>query len=603
MSSGPLVLNDIHSRLNATEVSGVVRPRDVAELRAAVGSAIAGGWRVSVSGGRHAMGGQQLGAGTLNLDMTGLTDVRAFDAERGLLTIGAGADWPAIIAASDRAQIGDDHPPADRRAARWGIRQKQTGADRLTLGGAIAANAHGRGLLMQPIGSDIEDLEVVTVDGRGGTQLVRCSRGENAELFSLVIGGYGLLGIVTAATLRLGPRMKMRRLVDIIDIDDAMNAVRRRVADGCIYGDFQYAIDPADDSFLRRGVFACYEPVPDDTPLSDASSDLREEQWLELLRLAHTDKRQAFAAYSAHYLQTHGRVYWSDTMQLSMYVPSYAEFLARGGTGLEGGTGRQTGRGGPGLQPDDVPEESLVIGEMCVPPDRLLPFMAAARRVLRQRRVEDIYGTIRSIRRDQSSFMPWAREDFACVIFNLRTPHTAEGLARTEATFRGLIASGGAAVGLRQVQAELVHERFEVGRSLLYPSHRLFDMLDGIVIESTQAQRGPVQAVLGTRPARRTKRFRSGPFAEMEPQGLHRAVPPDWASRHRPAAQGGLRNKHDFALRRGLRVRAKRTVSTISPDRSIRARSPGFATSVKTVVQRRAAGRRVAPSRLNPGMT
>src|SRR4030095_8141829 len=59
--------------------------------------------------------------------------------------------------------------------------------------------------------------------------------------------------------------------------------------------------------------------------------------------------------------------------------------------------------------------------------------------VLKRTGVEDIYGTIRSILRDDTSFLAWARQDYACVIFNLRTPHTVPGLARTAAAFRGLI--------------------------------------------------------------------------------------------------------------------------------------------------------------------
>ena len=39
---------------------------------------------------------------------------------------------------------------------RWGIVQKQTGADRLSLGGALACNAHGRGLALKPIVDQVE---------------------------------------------------------------------------------------------------------------------------------------------------------------------------------------------------------------------------------------------------------------------------------------------------------------------------------------------------------------------------------------------------------------------------------------------------------------
>ncbi|HEV2296839.1 MAG TPA: FAD-binding oxidoreductase [Tepidisphaeraceae bacterium] len=402
------IVNDVHSRLNATRVAGIARPRDADELRAALKGAAELGLAVSVCGGRHAMGGQQFGDDTLLIDTTSLTRTLGFDSAAGHVDVEAGAQWPEVIRATHAVQ-GDD--------VRWGIRQKQTGADAMTLGGAIAANVHGRGLRMRPFVDDIESLEVCTAGG----EIVACSRERNAELFSLVVGGYGLFGVVARVRLRLGPRQKLRRLVDILDIDDAVPAVQRRVAEGCLYGDFQYAIDPADDSFLRRGVGASYKRVAPETPISDESSDLKERDWIALLRLAHTNKGRAFEVYSAHYLASHGRVYWSDTMQLSTYIPSYDQFLK---------DGRERGA--------KQPEESLMIGELMVPPEALVEFLNQARAILRATGVEDIYGTIRAIQPDDTTFLPWARRHYACVIFNLRTVHDAAGLARTATAFRGL---------------------------------------------------------------------------------------------------------------------------------------------------------------------
>lgn len=353
------------------------------------------------------MGGQQFLSNEVLIDTTQLSSVVGIDAVRGLLTIEAGAQWPAIIAAA-RAIPGE---------VSWGIRQKQTGADTLTLGGSISCNAHGRGVLMGPLGEDIERLSLVTPTG----DVVECSREVNAELFSLVIGGYGMFGVIADATLRLSPRVRVRRLVDIIDIDDAANAIHRRVADGCQYGDFQYAIDPLDSSFLRRGVFACYraEPSQNDAP-EHAGSDLPPEAWLELIALAHTDKAKAFQVYSQYYLSTHGRLYWSDTHQLGTYLPSYADFLAT-------------------MNQREHVDETLMISELYVPPVRIIDFMKRAREILRTTGVEDIYGTIRSIQRDMTSFMPWARDHFGCIIFNLRTAHTEVGLEKSRAAARGLI--------------------------------------------------------------------------------------------------------------------------------------------------------------------
>ena len=80
-----------------------------------------------------------------------------------------------------------------------------------------------------------------------------------------------------------------------------------------------------------------------------------------------------------------------------------------------------------------------MIGEIYVPRDRLVDFMREAARDFRQHGVDLIYGTIRLIERDTESFLPWARQDYACVIFNLHTPHTADGVDATHAAFRRLI--------------------------------------------------------------------------------------------------------------------------------------------------------------------
>src|SRR5258708_14682939 len=93
----------------------------------------------------------------------------------------------------------------------WGIAQKQTGADRLTMAGTIAANAHGRGLKMKPFISDVESF--VLVDSTGTPK--KCSRTENPELFSLVHGGYGLFGVVTSLQLRLSFRYKVEKVSQI----------------------------------------------------------------------------------------------------------------------------------------------------------------------------------------------------------------------------------------------------------------------------------------------------------------------------------------------------------------------------------------------------
>jgi len=417
-------LNDIHSQLNPTQVAHVLRPQSVADVQAALARANEQRLPLAISGGRHAMGGQQFAQGGLQLDMTEMKQVLHADGERGLLRMQAGAMWPDVIAAT-RAM---PHAPG---SAPWAIRQKQTGVDLVSLGGSISANAHGRGLRMQPLGADIEDLQLVLPNG----ELRHCSRTKNAELFSLVVGGYGLFGVIASTTLRLTPRQRVRRLVDVLDLEDAQVAIWRRMEQGCVYGDFQFVIDADDPRFLTRGVMACYEPVSTPAmriaPVAAVSAatgqyapaELSPEDWLGLLRLAHVDKAAAFRRYAQHYLGTHGQIYDADTMQLATYLPDYADLMQAANT----------------AQPHAPVKETLVIGEHYVPFAHIGRFMRAAQTVLRGRGAELIYGTIRAIAQDQTSFLPWARQPSACVVFNLRTPHTPVGLARTASAFRGLI--------------------------------------------------------------------------------------------------------------------------------------------------------------------
>ncbi len=100
--------------------------------------------------------------------------------------------------------------------------------------------------------------------------------------------------------------MKLRRVVNILDVEDAVPAFYRRLEEGREYGDFQYAIDPTGGDFLRRGVLACYAPAGPDAEVVGTEAALSQEQWIVLLRLALTDKGEALQRYSQHYLSTGG---------------------------------------------------------------------------------------------------------------------------------------------------------------------------------------------------------------------------------------------------------------------------------------------------------
>ena len=80
-----------------------------------------------------------------------------------------------------------------------------------------------------------------------------------------------------------------------------------------------------------------------------------------------------------------------------------------------------------------------MITELYVPRKDLTSFMKDAAALLKDGNVPVIYGTVRLIEKDEESFLAWARENFACIIFNLHTEHDKEGIARSSEAFRALI--------------------------------------------------------------------------------------------------------------------------------------------------------------------
>src|SRR5262249_52810323 len=154
---------------------------------------------MAIAGGRHAMGGQQFGDANVLVDTRTLDRVIAFDDERGLVTVEGGILWPTLLDYLQCVQQDDVGRP------QWGIVEKQTGADRLSIGGALACNAHGRGLTLKPIIDQVESFELLDSTG----SLLTCSRDQHPDLFQLAIGGYGLLGVITRVQLRLRPRIKV----------------------------------------------------------------------------------------------------------------------------------------------------------------------------------------------------------------------------------------------------------------------------------------------------------------------------------------------------------------------------------------------------------
>jgi decaprenylphospho-beta-D-ribofuranose 2-oxidase len=174
------LLNDA-SHLNRTSVKEIRSPKTVAEVIKAVSDAKSTNKKVSLSGIRHSMGGQALGLNTLHLDMTHMDSVR-YNTYDQTVTVGPGATWRQV----------QESLSQNGRAVR--VMQD---SNIFSVGGSLSVNAHGKDPQYGSLIESVNFIKIVTADGKE----IFCDRATNTDLFSAVIGGYGLLGIITEVNL------------------------------------------------------------------------------------------------------------------------------------------------------------------------------------------------------------------------------------------------------------------------------------------------------------------------------------------------------------------------------------------------------------------
>jgi FAD/FMN-containing dehydrogenase len=185
------ILNDA-SRLSPTPVAKHVilsKPaaNDLIErIRAELKEAAAARRPVATSVARHSMGGQSLprdgtaitlDGGPLEMDTTAKT-----------YRTSAGNRWSDVIRILDPKGFS---PAVMQSNSDFGV------------GSTFCVNAHGWPVPHGPFGTTVQAIRMVLADGA----LMQCSRTENADLFGLAMGGYGLFGIIVELDVEMTPNL------------------------------------------------------------------------------------------------------------------------------------------------------------------------------------------------------------------------------------------------------------------------------------------------------------------------------------------------------------------------------------------------------------
>jgi FAD/FMN-containing dehydrogenase len=387
------------SCLNATPIHGRLPVRSIGDIQAAIAYARANGLTISAVGARHSMGGQAFAKDGLVLDMTGFNRIDV-DEDNRTVTVEAGATW---------------HDIQNRLHPLLAVKAMQS-TDIFTVGGSISVNAHGMdhhvGALMRTICS----MRVVMADG----SVRDVSPSRDPELFGLIVGGYGLFGIIAEAELEVTDNViyeSGRRIVDYTDLPRVFDEDIRPDDDiGLFYAHLSTAPGAG---FLREALLYTFRevgpPLDDLPPLGDAGV-------VKVKRLIIN-------------LAKHGTLFakakWFAEKQVD---PLFESCTVSRQTALAEGDACLVSRNEP--MHDSVPYlmnsltgETDILHEYFVPRAKLVPFIDAVRIVLEDTSAPLLNASVRVVHREDNA-LTYAPEDAFSLVLYVNQSVDAAGNAK-----------------------------------------------------------------------------------------------------------------------------------------------------------------------------
>jgi len=196
----------------------VVRPRHTAEVAAVLALCTDAGLAVVPQGGNTGLvGGGVPRHGEVVLSLTRLDRLGPVDQEAAQVTAGAGVTLGRVAEADPELDLGI------LIASR----------DSATVGGAVATNAGGvRVLRFGPMRAQLRGIEAVLADGTVVSHLAGLVKDNTGYDYpSLLAGSEGTLAVITAARLRLVPRLRgtVTALAGVDSLDEVHALARRAV--------------------------------------------------------------------------------------------------------------------------------------------------------------------------------------------------------------------------------------------------------------------------------------------------------------------------------------------------------------------------------------
>ena len=389
---------DDASRLNSTRVGEVWQlPVDgddpEGQMARLLARARADGRRVSIAGARHSMGGHTIYPGGIVLDMLSWNQME-LDENHNLLNVQSGAVWKDVIAY------------LDRRGRSVRVMQSNNS---FSVGGSISVNCHGWQYDWAPIASTVESFRLMKADGT----IIRCSRTENHEPFSLALGGYGLFGIILDVELRVTANERYRLEQHVVPVDEALATFDAKVKDRTGMEMVYARMNIVPDNFMKEVIINAFFSDPDGEIPALADPGMIKLKRAVFRGSAESDYGKGLRWNAETRLQP----------LLAGTIFSRNQLLNEGVEVFENRSAESTD----------------ILHEYFVPRHQLAGFVEAMRRIIPKHDANLLNVTIRAVNADQDTFLRYADQPMIGFVMLFVQNRTRAGETRMQALTQELI--------------------------------------------------------------------------------------------------------------------------------------------------------------------
>jgi FAD/FMN-containing dehydrogenase len=352
--------------------------------------------KISIAGARHSMGGHTIYPGGIVIDMLPFNRM-ALDETRNILHVQAGARWFEVI------RFLNAH---GRSVA---VMQSN---DDFSIGGSLSVNCHGWQFGRPPIASTVESFRLMLANGK----VVTCSRKENLELFKLVLGGYGLFGIILDADLQVVPNEKYK--IERIPVSSAGYASllaekTTNAADvAMVYGRLRVT----SQNFLQDGILNIFHRLPStNPPVSALAAPNREIQRLIFRSGVGSDYGKELRWNAEKYFSSElsGDVF--DRNEI-LYEPS--DWFA-----------------------DHSTNSTDILVECFVPPDQFATFAEEMQKIIPANHGDLLNVTVRDVEKDDDTFLHYADKNLISLVMLFSQKRDAAGEAQMAKLTQDMVAA------------------------------------------------------------------------------------------------------------------------------------------------------------------